>query len=235
MKIAFLHAGFPPDPLKSEHGDYLTMFQKSFRQCNVSVKWVAFQVQQGELPTIEDGFDGYICCGSPNSVYDDEPWIDPLLNFVRLVDKAAGRMVGICFGHQLIAQALGGRVEKAKQGWGLGNLTGEVLASQSWMTPQLDSVDLLYSHQDQVTKLPNGAKLIISTDHCQFASYQIENRFLAIQGHPEIEPPYLNALLEHRRERIGSSLVDRAKNSLNSNHHNRQVIAWIVNFLQQQT
>jgi GMP synthase-like glutamine amidotransferase len=231
MKIAFLHAGFPPENIKPQHGDYLTMFQNSFLMCNRAIELIDFQVQKGELPNLADGFDGYICCGSANSVYDKEPWIVPLLNFVKNLSKKDGPMVGICFGHQLIALALGGKVEKAKTGWGLGNKPGDVLQNIEWMTPPLDRINLLYSHQDQVVQLPKNSQLLITTDHCPNAAFTIENRFLAIQGHPEFEPPYLDALMESRRQRIGAKLVGQARDSLTLKHNNREVIEWIDNFL----
>jgi GMP synthase-like glutamine amidotransferase len=202
MKIAFLHAGFPPDSIKPQHGDYLSMFNRSFAVCDTGIELVDFKVQKGEYPNLADGFDGYICCGSASSVYDAETWIPPLLNFVKNLTIKDGPMVGICFGHQLIAQALGGRVEKAKTGWGLGNKTGNVLHSMPWMFPSLKTADLLYSHQDQVVQLPKNSQLLISTEHCPNAAFMIENRFLAIQGHPEFEPPYLAALMENRIDRI---------------------------------
>ncbi|MBF0445306.1 MAG: GMP synthase [Magnetococcales bacterium] len=231
MKIAFLHAGFPPESISPKHGDYLSMFKKSFLGCDTPIELVDFQVQKGELPNLEDCFDGYICCGSANSVYDAEPWIPPLLNFVKKLSKKDGPMVGICFGHQLIAKALGGRVEKAKTGWGLGNKPGKVLHDVAWMTPPLQRVNLLYSHQDQVVQLPKNSLLLISTDHCPNAAFIIANRFLAIQGHPEFEPPYLDALMESRRHKIGAELVDQAKDSLTLELNNNEVVRWIANFL----
>jgi GMP synthase-like glutamine amidotransferase len=230
MRIAFLHAGFPPEKLEPEYGSYLTMFQEAFLSSDLPTQWVDFRVQEGEFPSLDDRFDGYLCCGSANSVYDEEPWIKQLTDFVRTVYKTGGRMVGICFGHQLIAHALGGHVEKAKHGWGLGNLPGKVLASQSWMTPKLNSIDLLYSHQDQVVLPPRKARLLINTDHCPLAAFAIDNRFLTFQGHPEFRPDYLNALMEERRERIDSRLIDQAKLSLKHNLHNQTVMAWIINF-----
>ncbi|MBF0194145.1 MAG: GMP synthase [Magnetococcales bacterium] len=231
MKIAFLHAGFPPEPIKPEHGDYFSMFQKSFQVCNQKIELVDFQVQKGELPNLADGFDGFLCCGSANSVYDKEPWIAPLLNFVKKLTINDGPMVGICFGHQLIAQALGGKVAKAKTGWGLGNKVGEIIQSSEWMKPPLAKVNLLYSHQDQVIQLPKNSQHIMSTDHCLNAAFTIENRFLAIQGHPEFKPPYLDALMENRRQSIGDKLVDKAKHSLPLKLNNKEVMEWICNFL----
>jgi GMP synthase-like glutamine amidotransferase len=232
MKIAFLHVGFPPDTLKPRYGDYLSMFQEGFKQSGLptTVECVEFQVQKGILPSLEDSFDGYLCCGSANSVTDEEPWIKPLLAFVRKVKQTGRPLVGICFGHQLIAQALGGRVEKAKQGWGLGNRSGTTLTTPPWMDPPQESVNLLYSHQDQVVVLPDNAEHLLKTHHCPHAAFQVGDHYLAFQGHPEFEPAYLEALMEVRRERIGAKLVDQAKERLREELDNPLVMRWIIQF-----
>ena len=210
------------------------MFQTSLRQLDLSSEWVDFQVQNGEFPERPEAFDYYLCCGSANSVYDGAPWIEHLIEFVRRVDETKSRMVGICFGHQLIAQALGGRVEQAEQGWGLGNQSGETLFIPSWMRSAKNGVNMLYSHQDQVVKLPDNARLLMHTEHCPNAAFLITDRFLTFQGHPEFTPGYLDALMESRRDRIGSETVDRAKRTLSKglHLHNRQVMGWIADFLQ---
>jgi GMP synthase-like glutamine amidotransferase len=236
MKIAFLQAGFPPPELNGQYGNYLTMFQTAFKKSNNPIDWVNFPIQKGELPGLDENYDGYLCCGSANSVYDEEPWINPLIKFVQKVEQKNSPMVGICFGHQLIAQAFGGRVEKANQGWGLGHRSGIILTSdRSWMNPPKKSIDLLYSHQDQVTKLPKGAKLLLKTEHCPLAGFEIGNRFLTFQGHPEFEPEYLLALMESRREPIGSHLVDQAKINLIKTNDNQLVTGWISHFFKNAT
>ncbi|MBF0381145.1 MAG: hypothetical protein HQL69_09010 [Magnetococcales bacterium] len=234
MKIAFLHAGFPPDAIKPQHGDYLSMFKNAFAKNGIAIELVDYQVQKGNLPNLQHNFAGFICCGSANSVYDSEPWIPPLVNFIKDLAKKDAKMVGICFGHQLIAHALGGKVEKAKTGWGLGNKAGEVVQNIPCMTPPLKKINLLYSHQDQVTKLPQESQLLITSDHCPNAAFSIGKQFLAIQGHPEFEPDYLDALLQNRRKRIGDTLVDKAKDTLQLEHNNSEAIQWIANFFQRQ-
>ncbi len=231
MKIAFLQAGFPPEGLEAEYGSYLTMFQDSFAACGADLELVDFHVQKGKLPDVDAGFDAYLCCGSPNSVYDDEPWIGKLLDFVRELDAKGRRMVGICFGHQLIAQALGGEVRKARQGWGVGNIKSEIVAQQPWMTPTVADLDLLYTHQDQVVRLPEAAELLLRAQHCPIAGFTIEDRFLAIQSHPEFKPEFLGALLNERRERIGSESVDAALPSLDREVDSKMVLGWISRFL----
>ncbi|MBF0446730.1 MAG: GMP synthase [Magnetococcales bacterium] len=231
MRIAFLHAGFPPGQLRVEHGDYLSMFRSAFLGLDRSVELVDFQVQNGHFPDPTKGFDAYLCCGSANSVTDSEPWIEQLLEFVRTVDQKAGRLIGICFGHQLIAQALGGKVERARQGWGLGVQRADIIRPQPWMQPGLDCVNLLYSHQDQVMELPGFARVILRTDHCPIAGFQIDNRILSFQGHPEFNPAYLEALMKDRRQLIGDGPVDQALASLNHQTDNQQIMSWILSFL----
>lgn len=233
MKIGFLQAGFPPTSLRSLFDNYLSMFKDLFARYDQTIELIDFPVQKGVFPTKVNELGGYLCCGSAHSAYDNNPWINELIGFIREVEQRGPKMVGICFGHQLIAHALGGQVERAKQGWGLGVHNVTTTQSRPWMQPSINRFNLLYTHQDQVVKLPEGATLLGSSNHCPIAAYDLENRFLGIQGHPEFEVPFLQALMETRKKRIGRNAVQWAATTLNQPLHNREIALWISHFFQQ--
>ncbi|MBF0589420.1 MAG: hypothetical protein HQL53_09840 [Magnetococcales bacterium] len=231
MKIGYLRVGFTPEALRDEYGEYLEMYTEMFRLFLPAVELHCYEVRDGEMPTDPAECDAWICCGSADSVYDDLPWIAPLKQFVRDLYEAGGRMVGICFGHQLIAEALGGKVDRAKSGWGIGIHEVRLSGARKWMTPFRSKYNLLYSHQDQVVQLPKGANLLGSSDHCPNAIYTVDGRFLGIQGHPEFDRPYTKALILSRADRIDAGTIEAALKSLYMDLHREDLFLWLGRFL----
>lgn len=178
-------------------GDYLDMFAAL-----LDLDLVPYDVVNGALPVSVGECDVWLATGSRFSVYDAEPWIARASEFVRDIHAAGSPLVGVCFGHQLLAHALGGRVEH--RGWNVGAID-----------THLDEQDLvlLYMHHDQVTALPDGARVAGSHPSCDVAAFEVGTS-RGIQAHPEFSPAYIEALLDDRAERIGRETVTRAKVSL---------------------
>ena len=172
---------------------------------------VPVDARNGELPEAPSDFDGYLITGSRFSAYDDEPWIDDLSAFVRDVADAGVPLVGICFGHQLLAHALGGEVREAETGWGVGPHEVVIEAAEPWMDPTLTRPRLQYMHQDQVVRLPDGGEVVAASDHCPVAMLRVDDRLLGIQAHPEFPAAYVDALLGARVERIGADRAETAR------------------------
>ena len=139
-------------------------------------------------------------------------------------------MIGICFGHQMIAHTLGGETTKNPGGWGIGVSTTEIVNQPHWMQPPLANVALLVSHQDQVMALPDNAQLIAANPFCPNASFAIANHVLTFQGHPEFTKSYSKQLMNLRRERIGNENVERGIASLIDETDHITVTRWILNF-----
>ena len=147
--------------------------------------FTTYEATQGQFPEMLDECDAYLITGSPCSVYDTYPWIKDLENFVRHVYADETPLVGICFGHQLIAQSLGGKVRLADDGWLLGLHAIEVHAEKSWMVGGASSHPLYFINQDQVVTLPPDVELLAGSDACPNAMYHVEGRLLSLQPHPE--------------------------------------------------
>jgi GMP synthase-like glutamine amidotransferase len=212
-------------------GDYASMFRAMVGSVDTDTELVVYDAHGGVLPTRADECDGWLCTGSSASVYDDEPWIAPLASFVRDAHDARVPFVGICFGHQLAAQALGGRTERAAGGWGAGALPMAIAAEAPWMTPSLPTATLLYSHQDQVTELPPGGRVLAAAAHCPVAMLAVDDDVIGVQAHPEFTAPYLRALLEDRVDRIGEAGTAAALASLAAPTDEHAVAQWILAFL----
>jgi GMP synthase-like glutamine amidotransferase len=224
MSLAILEAGAPPPALLAEFGHYPAMFEQL-----LGTEATTYEVRAGELPPDVGRHSAYLITGSSAGVYEDLPWIAPLITFLRAA-KGRARLVGICFGHQLMAEAFGGRVEKSAKGWGVGLHSYPIVRHEAWM----DDVPLIAapaSHQDQVVQQPPNAELIASSVFTPYAGFSwTDAPAISFQFHPEKSPAFARALYDSRRDRI--PVVDAAIASLDAPHHNDRVGEWNSRFLE---
>ena len=189
----------------------------------------SYDVAAGELPPRPGAHPAYLITGSPAGVYEPLPWIAPLLGFLRSA-KGEAKLVGICFGHQAMAEAFGGRVEKSERGWAAGLQDYEIVARPAWMgaDPPL-RLAVPVSHQDRVTIAPPGAEVLAHSAFSPFGMLAWGGEALSMQFHPEFEPAYTRALIEHRRARLPDP--DAALASLDAPDDRALVAGWIRAFL----
>lgn len=187
MLIGILQTGLAPEALAPAMGDYPDMLARLLDGHGFTFK--TFQVVNGTFPATVHDCDGWLITGSKHGAYEDHPWIPPLEAFIRAAFDARVPVVGICFGHQIIAQAMGGKVEKFAGGWSVGPTTydfdGETVTLNAW-------------HQDQVVQRPAGATVIASNDFCENAALLYDDRALTIQAHPEFQPDFVEGLMKTR-------------------------------------
>lgn len=229
-RIALLECDHVDAGLRGVAGDYADMFVRRFGQVAASLVLQRTDVVGGQpLPDLA-AVDGLVVTGSRHSVTDPLGWIDDVGGLLREAAERELPVVGVCFGHQLIAHALGGTVERARTGWGIGVHGTEVVATRPWMVPRHDRVRLLMTHQDQVVALPPEAEVLARTDHAPIAALQVGS-LVGVQGHPEFPARYLDALLASRTERIGAGPVAAARASLATPTDHLAVTGWLARHL----
>jgi GMP synthase-like glutamine amidotransferase len=215
----------------SPAGTYIAFLESA----NAPFTYAVYDPRSGRLPAQLDECDAYLITGSLNGAYDEEPWIAALIDFIRRSHDAGKKMVGICFGHQLLAHALGGRSEKSEKGWGLGLKSFDIVEEKPWMNGRPDRCSLYFSHQDQVVQLPAGAERLGGSEFCENAFFVIGDHVLGIQGHPEFTTGIMRDLLNKPKETASSELMQTARHSLQDGRPDNELFAqWIVNFLNQQ-
>ncbi len=233
LRIGLLQCDHVADDLLGSHGDYQDMFSDLLHAQDQDIEVAVYDLTTNSFPIDLHACDGYIITGSQFSAYDDIPWIHKAKLLIADLYQAEIPTIGICFGHQLIAESLGGKVEKASdKGWGVGVQKWNIKSISDWMgiNPPTD-FSLRASHQDQVVKMPADSTLYASSDFCPIAGFQTGKHFLSMQGHPEFSREYANALIEKRVDRIGVDVVNVAQKSLTKEVDNNSVGAWMVAFI----
>jgi GMP synthase-like glutamine amidotransferase len=193
--------------------------------------WRTYAADEGEYPAAPEDCDAYIVTGSSAGVYDPDPWIGQLLDFLRAA-KGRAKLVGVCFGHQAMAQAFGGEVIKSPKGWGIGEHDYRVLTPEPFMDTPAD-FRLPASHQDQVVSLPPGAEVMAASAFTPLAALAWRDQpAISMQPHPEFEPAFAAALIEARRGKTyADDEADRALASFAGPDDRARVGGWINSFL----
>jgi len=223
MNLAILETGRPPGNLAERFGDYPAMLA---RLLGDGFQTETFDVQTGELPQA-NGHDAVLITGSPAGVYDPLPWIAPLMDFIRTAKDRP--MVGVCFGHQVMAEALGGRVEKSAKGWGAGLHRYAVVSAKPWMDGARE-VAIPASHQDQVVAQPPHTEIVAASAFTPYAALAWTDRpAISFQFHPEFTPAFAKALIEQRYDVVPDP--DAAIASLDAPNDSERVGGWIRRFL----
>ncbi|MDR3518833.1 MAG: type 1 glutamine amidotransferase [Azospirillaceae bacterium] len=234
--IGILEAGRPADKLIGQHGSFTDMLSRLLRGADPSLSFTSYAVRDHDFPTGPTACDGWVITGSAHSAYEDLPWIRRLEVFLRDSVAIGIPVVGICFGHQILAQALGGTVEKSERGWGLGLHDYALVTRPPWMDGFADDrISLPAIHQDQVVALPPDATVIAGSAFCPYAALAYGDRALSFQAHPEFDLAFEADLI---RSLSGSRLdPDRARAALQgvtapqATTDAGAVAAWIARFL----
>ncbi len=207
MIIGILLCDDVRESLRKKHGNYPKMFSALFASVDAELAFNVYRVTDGVYPESIDECDAYISTGSRYSVNDDAPWIAEFQAFIVQLFRLKKKFVGICFGHQMMAKALGGEVMTSSKGWGIGVTTTRIKQRPIWMAMDVEQLALVASHKEQVTKMPAGSVLIAGSEFCPCYMMQINDHFLGIQGHPEFSKSYARDLMMVRRDVIPAQRI----------------------------
>ncbi|MAN45234.1 MAG: type 1 glutamine amidotransferase [Alphaproteobacteria bacterium] len=234
MKLTIIETGLVPEMIRQDFEDYPAMFRRLIGAADPDLQYETVSVITGEeLPEVA-GLDAVLITGSPAGVYDSDPWIAPLMQFIREAAGAGVPQVGICFGHQVMAEALGGKVIKSPKGWGIGRHTYEMKACPDWIGEACPaSISVPVSHQDQVVALPPGASVLAASEFTPYAAIDYGALpAMSFQCHPEFNPQYSAALYAARKGRpLTDEAVKAAISSLEQPLDNQRLGRWIAAFV----
>ena len=220
MKIGILQTGLAPDELKGSFGEYPGFFERLLS--NKGFTFQSWSVVENVFPDGPEDADGWLITGSKHGAYEDHPWIPPLEQLIRDIVAADRPLIGVCFGHQIIAQALGGKVEKYEGGWVVGqqdyDFNGETLTINAW-------------HQDQVIQAPEGAQVVAHGNHCANAALLYPGKAFTVQPHPEYGDDFIDGLIEYRgKGLVPDDLLKQAKSRMGHPLDNGRMADWFAKF-----
>jgi len=231
MKLTIVETGLPPEDIRADWPTYPAMFETLISQVDDGFSYETVSIVTGDAFPDPATLHGVIHTGSAYGVYEDVDWMPDLMTFIRDSAKAEIPQFGICFGHQAMAQALGGEVVKSDKGWGVGRHSYETPDRPGWMTSGPEDFSLAVSHQDQVVAVPDGTTVTARSDFCEYAGLAYAGSPSAsFQGHPEFGAEFCSTLHELRRDRIGDALVDEAIASFASPLDSVHVARWMAAF-----
>lgn len=231
MKLCILDNDFLDPAVEPIYTGYGAMSERLLRQAGAEGEFAIFNTVKGEYPDSFEAYDAVLLTGSKADSFSQEPWVLALKEKVQALLKARKKLIGICFGHQLIALCMGAKVGRAPQGWGAGRMSYE------WTAPELpeaqgrNEVALLASHQDQVLELPSGAKLLATSAFCPVAAFGVDGQVFCVQPHPEFVEDYSAFLLNKRRTMFGEEKYQAFIQSLAQGHDGLAVARMMVAFI----
>ena len=233
MRLTIIETGEPPAAIRNQFPDYPEMFRQMFDAVGAGISCETVSIVKGEALPDPASLEAVLYTGSPAGVYEDHPWMAPLMEFIRASAEARLPQVGICFGHQAMAEALGGKVEKSEKGWAVGRHRYEIVSAPGWPGNAPTAMTVAVSHQDQVVIKPEGADIVALSLFTNYAGLSYRGfPALSFQCHPEFAPDFAAALYSARRGKtLADDEVEAAVASLEGACDRRFLASWIVSFL----
>ncbi len=231
MKIGILNSDTVQIDGAAEFGQYPEMFSKVFWTLDPNIQFKTYEVQYNDYPQDMNECDAYLITGSKASCYDNVQWIHALKEFIKALHKNKKKLIGVCFGHQIIAEALGGSVRKSPNGWHAGvdsiSLNNDALEYGD----QGKKYNLVFSHQDEVKRLPRNATLIAESASCPIGMFLIENHIFCTQGHIELDKKFARMIYDFRKKQIGDSKHQHACETLEMQTDEHEVAKSLLEFI----
>jgi len=231
MKIGILNSDTVQIDGAMEFGQYPEMFSKVFWGVDPNIQFKTYEVQFDNYPSDINECDAYLITGSKASSYDDVQWIHNLKKFIQALHENKKKLIGVCFGHQIIAEALGGSVRKSPEGWHAGVDSISLNSNALIYGDEGKNYNLVFSHQDEVEKLPKNATLIAGSASCPIGMFVIDNHIICTQGHIELDKKFARMIYDFRKEQIGNTTYQNACHTLAIKTDELEVTKNLLKFL----
>ena len=231
LRICILETDVIRPEFYEEYHSYGRMFQQLFAKQPIAAEFEVFNVLEGHYPDDSQHFDAYLVTGSKADSFGTEPWIQTLKTYLLKRYQNGDKLLGVCFGHQLLAIVLGGTTERSDKGWGMGIHSYQMTETMSWMTPEVSDLKMIAVHQDQVTRLPENSTVLASSEFCPYAAYAVGDQVLCFQGHPEFVHDFSRAVIELRRSLFSETLYQRSVDSLRHEQQGGTVAEGMMRFV----
>jgi GMP synthase-like glutamine amidotransferase len=234
MKLCILENDYLDPAVEATYHGYGAMFERLLRGAGAEGEFDIFNTVKGEYPDSFDAYDAVLLTGSRADAFSQDPWVLTLRQKTEDLLKAKKKLIGVCFGHQLIALCMGSQVGRAPQGWGAGRMQYQWLAPEFPQAQGRTNIAMLASHQDQVFDLPAGARLLASSEFCPVAAFAVDEHVFCVQPHPEFVEDYSAFLLNKRRAVLGEDQYLSCTESLAQGHDGDAVARMMVAYIQEQ-
>ncbi|WP_339669740.1 amidotransferase [Dasania marina] len=233
MKLCVLENDVIDEVVADRYPSYGALFTDLFRSARPDIEVDVFDAMNMHYPESFDDYDAVLLSGSRCDAFGQDEWVLELKKRTEQLMAEKKKLIGVCFGHQLIALILGAEMGRAPQGWGMGSMSYSWNKESSPIALEGEGFSLLVSHQDQVLTEPKGATIIASSEFCPIAAFTVDDNVICFQGHPEFVEGYSEYVINKRKASLSEEQYNRFLASLELGHDGKKIAKLMCDFVEQ--
>ncbi|KKA28999.1 hypothetical protein TD95_004141 [Thielaviopsis punctulata] len=239
IRLAIIEADTPMPKTNARSGGYFGVFSELFTAATApaplssALALTRFNAHDDPdtYPSLDD-IDGMLITGSKHNAMDGDAWIVKLVEFTRAAMERGIKVVGVCFGHQIVGRALGTPVLRSDKGWEISVMEIELTAEGKKVFQQ-DKMNIFQMHRDYVAETPKDAMLLAKTDLCPNQGFYIPGKCITVQGHPEFTSVIVSEIVGVRHElgAFDKSMYEDAMARVDKPHDGVSIAKAFIRFL----